>query len=81
MEESEIQWNKKDGIFPYSVFLTFNKVLVYATTTPPPLSPSSPSKLAYLEGPTKQDRPWAYRQKFTVLIGQIGIYQTFSFNL
>ena len=35
----------------------------------------------YLEGPTKQDRSWAYRQKFTVLICEIGIYQTFSFNL
>ena len=34
-----------------------------------------------VEGPTKQDRPWAYRQKFTVSICEIGIYPTFSFNL
>ena len=38
-------------------------------------------KMAYLEGPTKQDRPWVYRQKFTVLICEVGIYLTYLFNL
>ena len=28
LAESEIRWNKKDGIFPYSVLLTFSDVLL-----------------------------------------------------
>ena len=36
--------------------------------SPPPPPSSSPNILAHLEGPTKQDRPWAYRQKFIVFI-------------
>ena len=38
------------------------------TPQPPP---------SYLEGPTKQDRPWAYRQKFTVLICQMAYIKHF----
>ena len=46
----------------------------------PTSSPSSTSKQSDLEGPTKQDRPWAYRPKFPVLVCEIGVYQAFSFN-